>query len=326
MTQRTHVAVGVIYNTAKNKVLISKRPDHLHLGGYWEFPGGKVEKNEDVYSALKRELFEELGIVIDKATALIEINHDYLDKHVLLDVWQVTSWKEEPVSCENQEIRWVTIEDLENYNFPEANKHIIQAITLNPYYLISKESYSDYSVLTSTVEDCFSRGLRLFQLRLNMREDKIFNDTVNKLAELANSYKAKFLLNGTAEDIDKYPIDGIHLKADKLTNYKSRPVAENYILGASCHNIEELIKAKELNVNYAFISPVLTTSSHPDAAPLGWEKFSELSQCVNFPVFALGGMKPSDLELSKSYGAHGIAMISSIWNSRLSGDCESLFK
>lgn len=315
MAQRTHVAVGVIYNSTKDRVLISKRLDHQHLAGYWEFPGGKVESNEDVFTALKRELYEELGITINAAKAYTKVSYDYPDKSVLLDVWKVTDWSDSPVSCEGQEIQWVEIADLKNYKFPNANKHIVQSILLNELFLISQESYTDYSHLFSVVEQCFSNGLRLFQLRLNTRQNELLIDIAGELSDLANQYNAKLILNGVAEDIEKYPVDGVHLKARDLETYETRPITEDYILGASCHSEEELMKAKKLNVNYAFLSPVLTTASHPDAVPLGWEKFHTLSQRVDFPLYALGGMKPSDLKIAQSYGAHGIAMLGAIWNS-----------
>jgi len=73
MNQRTHVAIGVIYNVTKDKILISKRSNNQYLAGYWEFPGGKVEYNEDVITALKRELFEELGVIIKKAVKYTSI-------------------------------------------------------------------------------------------------------------------------------------------------------------------------------------------------------------------------------------------------------------
>jgi len=136
---------------------------------------------------------------------------------------------------------------------------------------------------------------------------------------LANQYNAKLILNGTATDIKKYDIDGVHFKSSELINHASRPISEEYILGASCHNLEELTHASKLNVNYAFISPVSTTKSHPEQKALGWDNFNNLRKKVKFPVYALGGMTPADLKVAKSHGAYGIAMIGAIWNSASPG-------
>ncbi len=314
MTQRTHVAVGVIYNTTKDKVLISKRLRNQHLAGYWEFPGGKVESNEDVETALKRELFEELGIVVSKAETFTSVSHDYPNKKVLLDVWKVTDWSGIPESRENQEFCWVSIHELNKYKFPDANKYIIQSISLSPMYVISKESYENYSHLYLVTEECFIAGLKIFQLRLKIDKNKSIQKIVKKLSEVADKYNSKIILNGLATDIDKYPIDGVHFNANELMRHDNRPISEEYILGASCHNEEELIKAAEIKVNYAFLSPVQHTASHPDVIAIGWERFRSLIKEVNFPIYALGGMMPTDLKTAKNYGAYGIAMLGGVWN------------
>ena len=116
MNSRINVIVGILYNSNKDKVLITKRTSKQYLSGYWEFPGGKTKKNEDSFSALSREFYEELGVSITKAKRLIKINHDYIEKKVLLDVWKIYEWDGDPYNRENQEIRWPTINNLSNYN------------------------------------------------------------------------------------------------------------------------------------------------------------------------------------------------------------------
>lgn len=121
-----HVAVAVIVQ--QQQVLISLRKPEQHLGGFWEFPGGKVETDESVVDALGREIFEELGLQIQHAEPLVEINHDYPDKSVCLDVWWVEKFNGEPVGKEQQQIKWCPITELAEQVFPEANKPIVEAI------------------------------------------------------------------------------------------------------------------------------------------------------------------------------------------------------
>ena len=315
MNTRIHVAVGVIYSPDRNKVLITKRTENQHLAGYWEFPGGKVKKNEDVLSALSRELNEELGIEVNSARQLTTVKFDYPDKKVLLDIWEVYEWSGKPESKENQELTWTDINGLDSYEFPEANKHIIQTIQLDPLYVISQPSYKDINRLFIIAEQCFCSGIKLFQLRLNSTSESELSTIVDKINVLAKKYNAILILNGAPEDVNAFNIDGIHLNSKQLSKYESRPVSKEFILGASCHNSEELLKADTLNVNYAFLSPVLKTNTHPSQNAMGWDEFNVLRKKVNFPVYALGGMSPEDLKIAKSYNAHGIAMISAIWNS-----------
>ncbi|MFT5132033.1 MAG: 8-oxo-dGTP diphosphatase [Gammaproteobacteria bacterium] len=129
--ERLHIAVGVIFNQRKDHVLIARRPDHVHQGGLWEFPGGKCKKGEDIIMALKRELYEELNLIIDACDSLITINHNYSDQHVKLDVWSVNDWHGDISGKEGQIIEWVSLSQLSQRAFPQANKEIIKAIQSN---------------------------------------------------------------------------------------------------------------------------------------------------------------------------------------------------
>ena len=125
--KRVHVAVGVISDGA-NRILVARRADHLHQGGLWEFPGGKVESGETVRDALQRELVEELAIHVVASEPMLTITHDYNDKAVLLDVWWVASFQGEPHGREGQPLRWVDVAELKQLPFPAANVPIIAAV------------------------------------------------------------------------------------------------------------------------------------------------------------------------------------------------------
>jgi 8-oxo-dGTP diphosphatase len=122
-----HVAVGVILDADRN-VLIARRAQHSHQGGLWEFPGGKVETGELPLGALLRELREELGIVIGRSSALLEVHHDYGDKAVLLDVYVVWDFSGQARGLEDQPLAWVAPQDLARFAFPAANIPIVAAV------------------------------------------------------------------------------------------------------------------------------------------------------------------------------------------------------
>ncbi len=130
MTKPTHVAVAVIVNT-EQEVLLALRQPHQHQGDLWEFPGGKVERNEAVYDALLREIEEEVGLTIASASELVKISHDYGDKTVLLDVWLVDAFIGKPTGREGQQLRWCAVTDLKEDDFPAANVAIIDAIKVS---------------------------------------------------------------------------------------------------------------------------------------------------------------------------------------------------
>lgn len=129
MTKKNiRVVVAVIEDEAGN-ILISKRQQGQHLAGLWEFPGGKVEAEESLESALARELQEELALRYESSKPLCSITHDYLEKSVTLEVFVVSKIKNTAMGMEGQEIRWVTKEALADYEFPEANKAILEKVT-----------------------------------------------------------------------------------------------------------------------------------------------------------------------------------------------------
>lgn len=122
-----HVAVAVIIDPTQRVLLTRRHPDS-HQGGLWEFPGGKLEADEDLSAGLRRELQEELGIVVLSHQPLLIIDHDYGDKRVLLDVHRVDGFSGEPTPREGQPMRWVALPDLAEYAFPVANQPIVEKL------------------------------------------------------------------------------------------------------------------------------------------------------------------------------------------------------
>ena len=99
--------VAAVIRDPQGRILITRRPLHVHQGGLWEFPGGKREPSETAWQTLSRELKEEVDIDVLDASPLIKIDHDYGDKHVVLDVWNVSAFQGEAWGREGQECRWL---------------------------------------------------------------------------------------------------------------------------------------------------------------------------------------------------------------------------
>ena len=132
-SRRIHVVAAVIYSADRShQILISRRQDHLHQGGLWEFPGGEVEPDELPEQALSRELKEELDIQVTQAQPYLQVSHDYSDKQVLLDIWQVNGFSGLPRGMEGQDCRWVELSELlgsgSDYAFPAANQAILDKL------------------------------------------------------------------------------------------------------------------------------------------------------------------------------------------------------
>ena len=307
-----YVAVGVIRN-ADGQVLIAKRPEHLHQGGLWEFPGGKVNRDEDVQAALARELHEEIGIRVKEMSALITIPHTYADKRVYLDVHVVSSFEGQAHGKEGQEVLWVEQQDLLKYNFPAANKSILTALSLPDQYLITGK-FKDFSDCEQKLRAVLDRGIRLIQLREKKMQPQEFIGLANRLQTITSDSNAMLVLNTSVEIYEQTSGDGIHMTGERLRSCQKRPVDSNKLFSASTHTLEELLHASNIGADFAMLSPVLPTNSHPSEPALGWDAFSEIVKQVNIPVYALGGMTSEYVETARDNGAQGIAAITALWD------------
>ncbi len=309
----THVAVAIVVNS-EDKILIARRPEGVHLEGLWEFPGGKLEKDESVFAALRRELTEETGIQIESGRQLIKIIHEYPEKIVKLDTWLIKDWSGLAEGLEGQEIRWVGLNELADYEFPEADRPVISALNLPPVYQVSHEPDHDLEAFLAQIKTCLENGTKLFQLRAKKLSPTSIEQLSQPIKQLCEKYQARWLINGDPKNVERLGADGVHLSSERLLALTSRPLRDEFIIGASCHNAKELEHADRIGADFAVLSPVNKTLSHPDIKPIGLKKFEQLIEGINVPVYALGGMSHADLELVWEHGAQGIAMIRAGWS------------
>ena len=306
-----HVAVAVIEN-ASGEILISKRLDHVHMGGLWEFPGGKVEAGETVLQALQREIREEVAIDIHDAQPLLKIPFQYPEKRVLLDVWSVTKFSGEAQSCEGQQVLWSPRYLLSSYQIPPANRGILTALQL-PDQLLITGNFSDVAeciLRTKNAVEYF--GLRAVMLRAHQLDALEYKKLAIEMVQLCQRLNVKLLLNTNTENfIDE--ADGLHFTAQRLLACTERPVSKWKLFCASCHNEAEIQHAVAIGVDYITLSPVLPTASHSNVPLLGWDGLASLLSSCSLPVFALGGLNASHLSQAKALGVLGIAGISVWW-------------
>jgi 8-oxo-dGTP diphosphatase len=115
---------------AEGRVLLAKRPGGKNMAGLWEFPGGKVHHDETPEAALVRELHEELGITTSTGCLwpLAFASHGYEKFHLLMPLYGCRVWQNEPQGKENQELAWVTKQQLKDYSMPPADIGLVQTL------------------------------------------------------------------------------------------------------------------------------------------------------------------------------------------------------
>jgi thiamine-phosphate diphosphorylase len=156
-------------------------------------------------------------------------------------------------------------------------------------------------------------GLRMIQLRLPGVDAPSFEAAARWAAARCRAADVALMLNGPVELVMTLEGVGLHLPSAALLRQHARPVPGERLLGASCHDRQELEHAAAIGVDFACLSPVFPTASHPGATALGPEGFAAVIAGIRLPVYALGGAGPDRLAEMRAAGAYGIAGISAFW-------------
>jgi 8-oxo-dGTP diphosphatase len=302
VTKLVEVAAAVI-ERPDGSFLLAQRPAGKVYAGWWEFPGGKVEAGEPAAKALARELHEELGIEVETAYPWITRHHVYEHAHVRLNFFRVTQWRGEPHGRENQRFLWQHMDAPMASPMLPANAPVLAALALPLEYAITDARALGTAEQIAHVEARLRSGLRLVQVRDKGHWER--NRLIYTVTQLAREHGAKVLVNGGPA------VDGIHYSAEQLMALRARPQVG--LAAASCHTGEELGHAMAVGMDFVVLGPVKPTATHPDAETLGWEKFRRIAEGAAIPVFAIGGLRRSDLHEARLAGAHGVAMISGSW-------------
>ena len=306
----TRVSAAVLVRP-DGRVLLAQRPQGKPYEGYWEFPGGKLESGETPRHALDRELHEELGIVVTRASPWLVQEFAYPHAHVELNFFRVFAWEGELTSRDGQAFEWQVPGRYTVAPLLPANTRILAALELPAVYGITCAEDSDEAAFLARAERAFAEGLRLVQLRDKTWTIERRLAFAGALVPLAHRAGARVLWNGTEEEAREARCDGVHWTSRTLIGAASRP--RDLLVAASCHDEEELAHAGRLDLDFAVLGPVMPTPTHPAAAPLGWESFAGLAQGTRIPVYALGGLTGNDLRSAIDAGAQGVAMRRSAW-------------
>ncbi len=126
----THPPIDVVAGVIRRDglLLITQRMADDTLAGYWEFPGGKVDKGEELKAALHRELLEEIGVTTEIGEEIHRIVHPYPDRDVRLYFFDARIISGEPQKLEVADLCWVSVDQLMNYQFPEADLPLLNQL------------------------------------------------------------------------------------------------------------------------------------------------------------------------------------------------------
>ena len=317
MTKLVQVAVAILMQP-NGEYLLASRPNGKGWAGWWEFPGGKIEAGEMPEHALIRESQEELGITPTQIQPWIKRRYDYPATHdaeaktVLLHFFFVHAWQGELQAREGQQLAWQHPRNLNVSPVLPANAPIMQALSLPPVYAISNVQEMGEHAFLQALKQQLDKGLQLLQIREPQLGGSALAQFSEEVLQLCAPYDCRCLLNDSPEQALQLGYHGVHLNSQRLITLKQKP--DDLLVGASCHNRAELEQAQSLHLDFALLSPVLPTKSHPEANGMGWETFGETLNGLEIPVYGLGGMQQEHLSQALACGARGIAMQRAVWD------------
>ena len=255
--------------TREGRVLIAQRPRGRHMAGRWEFPGGKLAAGEDPFAGLQRELTEELGVTVREARPLIRLRHEYPDRRVLLDVWEVTSYDGEPQALDAQALAWARPDELPKHDLLEADRPIVTALRLPRLARVLAAGESLQSIRGSAAQAILVPG----------PVDGADGLDADAVAAARAAGHRVFVMG---EDVDAVRIaamarcDGVVLRWHGQSLHVDRSGA--FLVGAHCVDAESATQAVAEGAHFLVIAP--------EDGPMSERLLERLCVIVGRPVFA----------------------------------------
>lgn len=272
-----------------------------------------METNESPSEALKREIFEELGVVIKKYKQWTTRRVVEKNKTTILYFFLITSWTGMVEGREGQELQWINLKKYNATKVLPPNQVIHHALKndLPDIYAITnlQEISSDkfFQALIRKVND----GLGLIQIREKNLIKTELEALIVRIKKILQNTNVRIVINSSIDLAYEYELDGVHLNSKQLHELKYFP--KDLLVGASCHSENDLMVAEKKNADFAVLGSVKETLTHPDLEPIGWAKFNKLVTNSNIPIYSIGGMTKNDILSSFDCGAIGIASQRAIW-------------
>jgi 8-oxo-dGTP diphosphatase len=182
-------------------------------------------------------------------------------------------------------------------------------------YMITNDDFDDTETLINKVELQLKMGIKFVQLRIKKNKKDGYAFYANELFKLCNKYSAKLILNHSLKSFPNLDCFGVHITSNELMEIQSIPdeLRKKYTVSSPIHNEQELERANQLKLDFAIMTPIQKSISHPHVPYIGWKESEMLLKKSDIPLYAAGGMSVNDLQKVKALGFVGIACLGSLW-------------
>lgn len=301
------VAVGVL-RAPDGRVLLAERRPGKDAAGFWELPGGQVDPGEGPAEAARRELFEEVGVRALGIEPWRTYEHDFPTKRLRLHFFHVRRWEGEPYGKEGQRLEWVDPADRKIGPLLPSNELAMATLALPELVAVARVSPAPGAsdALLAKLPSLIAAGLRLLIVRAPELAPAQRVQLTRRMRQIRRGTGLRLMLSGTALEARQAGACGLHSPAVALGRLMERPPTR--LWAVSAHGERDLERAAALGADVVFLSPVLPTASHPTEEALGWGGFRALAAASPLPVYAQGGLRPSDIAVARDAGALGVVV------------------
>ncbi len=175
------------------------------------------------------------------------------------------------------------------------------------YAITDRKRYGDDFL--KTLENILKKGVKMVQLREKDMEGRELYELALKVRDLTKKYSALLFVNDRVDVAVSVSADGVHLPERSFPPSVVKEKFPDLLVGFSAHDLESALYAQREGADFITLSPIFKTSSHPDLKPLGGVKLKEISERVNVPIYALGGVTWDRIKVCYKNGAYGVAGI-----------------
>lgn len=285
-----HVVAGTLAD-AEGRILIAQRPRGRHMAGRWEFPGGKLGFGEEARAGLCRELSEEIGVDVREAQPLIRLFHDYPDRRVLLDVWQVTAFEGEPRPLDAQALAWVRPDELPGHDLLEADRAIVTALRL-PRVARRVSGAAEIEALKGEPPQALLWALPPDEeVELDPMRVRAAREAGHRVFALGDGIEAVRAAALSGADGAVLQWRGQNLHVDR---------GGAFLIGVLCEDTEGALEAIAEGAQFLLFAP--------DDAPPADRDLELLCESAGLPVYAGWYPDAQALERALRAGAHGCAL------------------
>ena len=184
-------------------------------------------------------------------------------------------------------------------------------------YAVTDRHWTGEKTLYEQVRDVLMGGATCLQLREKDLDEASFYEEAKNIKELCRLFDVPFIINDNVMLAKEIDADGVHVGQDDMACVKAREIlGPDKIIGVSAHTIEEARIAKEQGADYLGVGAIFPTSSKDDAEVLGIKRLKEMTDTVDLPMVAIGGISYDNCLLLKDTGIDGIAVISALFGQK----------